>query len=232
MRFKGTPGFTLIEVMVSVSIMAVMMIIIWSTTSQSLRGKDRTEKRDLAYHMGRVVLRKFRSDIDSMFLAIRPKNRFKADNPSQLPSIKTFLIGEDNGSHDSIRFTSLSHLRLFKNAKESDECKIGYEVVPSKDASGVYDLVRKDDPWLNNSYDIKGRPLILVKGIREFNVEYYNQRKAEWVSDWDTRKLEYGRRLPVAVRLKIAFADPNDKTAEIQMSTEIIIELHKFRIGT
>lgn len=238
---KRTPGFTLIEVLVSVAIMGVIMTLIWSTTTQSLRTKDRVEKRDLQFHIGRVALRKLGDDLTVAFLskaarastaspeAIAPATEAAAATTAAASGLKTFFVGEDQGGQDSIKFTSLSHLRLFKNAKESDQCKVMYEVVTSKDDPQVYNLVRREDPWLDETADVKGREMVLISGIKDFDIEYYDSRRNEWMKEWDTQKVDWQSRLPQAVRVRLTFANPEDEEDteenEIQMSTSVVLTL-------
>jgi len=223
---KRNAGFTLLEVLISVGIVAVMMSLIWSSTSQTLSAKDKTEKRDLAFHMGRVALRKVSDDVVVAFLAKIKAPTATGTTPTAVGSkVKTFFIGEDQGDQDTLKFTTLSQLRLFKNARESDQCKVQYEVVSSQDEPGQLNLIRRKDPWLNDSTDIKGNAITLVENIRGFNVEYYDTRKREWVKNWDTEKVDWKNRLPFAVRIRIIFPDPEDEDAEIPLSTAVLLAL-------
>jgi general secretion pathway protein J len=219
-------GFTLLEVMVSVAILGVIMTLIWSSTSQSLRAKDRFEKRDLVFHQGRVALRKIGEDLSMAFLA--PREVRRAEGATE---IKTFFIGEDRASQDSISFTSFSHLRLFRGAKESDQCKVAYEVVPSPEDPGRFNIVRREDPWIDDTVEVKGRAFTLAWDIQEFDLEYYDDRRDEWIKSWDTEQVDWRNRLPMAVRIRIAFVDPEEEGEVIPLSTAVMIPLSKVPMG-
>jgi general secretion pathway protein J len=219
-------GFTLLEVMISVAILGVIMTLVWSSTSQTMKAADRTQNRDLVFHMGRVALRKLSEDVNVAFLAkYLKKNVGTGQMEPEQTQIKTFFIGEDQGAQDSLGFTALSHLRLFSGAKECDQTKIRYEVVASEEEAGVYNLIRKEDAWLDGTTDMKGKPLILVEDIKEFNLEYYDPRKREWVKEWNSDMVDWKDRLPFAVRINISFADPDDEETEIPMSTSVLLAL-------
>ncbi len=216
-------GFTLIEVMVSVGILAVIMVLIWSSTSQSLRSKERVESRDLAFHSGQIALNKLTADLEVAFLTKAPTATAEAAEEAGMPSeFKTFMIGEDRGDMDALRFTSLSHMRLVKNAKESDQMRIAYEVVPHPEEIGFYNLVRREQPWLTNTTEVEGRAFTLAEKIKKFDVEFYDSRKNDWGKEWDTEKLDWKDRLPMAVRITIVFADPDDDTREIPLMTSVM----------
>ena len=236
MRGKG--GFTLIEVMIAVAITGVIMTLIWSSSGQSLRAKERVENRDMVFHAGGVALRKLSEDLVMAFVvrtaaaaATSAAQTGEGTTPVEgtaaaVPAVfKTFFIGKDEGEADSLSFTSLSHLRLFKNAKESDQCKVAYEIVDSSEVPGRKDLVRREDPWLDATAEVKGAPLTLVEGVKSFEVEYYDQRKGEWAKNWNTEQQDWKDRLPLAARVTLTFADPNDEEQTIPMSTAVMIPL-------
>lgn len=227
---KGRHGFTLLEVMISVGIMGVIMVLIWSSTSQSLRSKDRTEARDLLFHTGQVALRKIADDVAVAFLATQSQasaGTTAGTEASAETNFKTFFIGEDRGEQDALRFTSLAHMRLVRNSKESDQCRIAYDVVADPEEPRAFNLMRRQEPWLATTTEVEGRPFALAEGLLRFNVEYYDERKGDWGKEWNTDKVDWKDRLPLAVRITIVFADPDDETREIPLSTAVIPALWK-----
>jgi len=139
--------------------------------------------------------------------------------------LKTFLIGEDRGDADSVRFTSFSHMRLFKDAKESDLCKISYEIAASPD--GRNNLVRREDAWIDGTVDIKSEGTPLAEGVLEFNVEYYDTRQGEWKKEWNTENLDFHNILPIAVKFTLTFGDPDDEKNKIQLSSAVMVPMSK-----
>lgn len=230
-------GFTLLEVMVSVGLLGVIMTLLWGTTSQSLRAKDRIEARDAVFHSADVALRKMSDDLMAAFLsrggaspaaAAAPGGAAPAPTPapaSTTPAPKTFFIGEDRGDQDGLRFSALSHLRLVKQAKESDQAKVAYEVVANQDIPGTYDVVRREEVWLNASTEVEGRGYALIEGVARFNLEYYDDRRGDWVKEWSTEQVDWKDRLPMAVRITLVFKDPDDEQTEIPLSTAVSLPL-------
>ena len=227
-------GFTLLEVMVSVGILAMIMVLVWTSTSQSLRSKDRTEARDLLFHSGQVALRKLSDDIAVAFLTkastttttpaagAMPPTPTAATATATATGFKTFFIGEDRGERDALRFTSLSHMRLVRNSKESDQARVSYEVVPHPEEKDYFNLVRREQPWLGDETEVEGRAFTLAEKIKNFEVEYYDERKNDWGKEWDTTKVDWKDRLPMAVRITIVFADPDGGEQEIPLMTSVM----------
>lgn len=208
--------------MISVAVMGFIMLLVWSTTSQTLDSKERTEKRDLVYQNGRVAIQKIANDLEMSFLMTTPATR-----AGIAPRPVTFFKGENDGTKDKISFTSFSHMRLFKGTKSSDQCQIGYEVTSSVEEPDKIDLVRKEIPWLDADTEIEAKGFILAENIASFEVEYYDERKDEWVSEWDSEKIDFLNKLPVAVRISISFPDPDDEERTIDFKTSVILPMSK-----
>jgi hypothetical protein len=220
--------------MVSVGILGMIMVLVWSSTSQSLRSKDRIEARDLVFHSGQVALRKLADDVAVAFIArastTTPSSSTATPTPSPTATsaavaamnFKTFFIGEDGGDRDALRFTSLSHMRLMRNAKESDQVRISYEVVPHPEERDFFNLIRREQPWLDNTTEVQGRAFTLAEKIKSFELEYYDERKNDWGKEWDTTKVDWKDRMPMAVRAKIIFADPEDDEREIPLMISVM----------
>ena len=64
----GKKGFTLLEVLVSIAILAIIMILVQATTSQIFNAKERVEKRDALWQAGRVAMGKLSDDLQLSFL--------------------------------------------------------------------------------------------------------------------------------------------------------------------
>ena len=215
-------GMTLIEIMVAMAILGFIMLLVWSSTSQSLRSKERTEARDQIFHSGRVVMNKLLDDLSMSFLTPSASGV-----PGQEEKLMTYFIGKDNGEQDSIKFTSFSHLRLFANGKESDQCQVLYamERTTNEDEKG-FKLMRSEIPWLDYKSEIETKSYELAYNVKSFELEYYDTRKDEWVKEWDTSKIDWKERLPRAVKVTINFFDPaGDDEETLAMSSAVLLPL-------
>ncbi len=222
---EAQDGFTLLEVLVAVGVLSVIMVLLWSSTGQTLKAKDRFEARDLVYHQGRVALRKITDDLMMAFLTKVPTQR---EATSTAKPYATFFIGEDRSDQDSLRLTSFSHLRFFADAKESDMCKVSYEIAPSPEDAGVMNLIRRQQSWLDDTTEMGDvRAFVLAENIKAFDIEYFDERKDDWGKEWDTQKIDWRDKLPQGVRVSIQFAnpDPDFEDEPINMSTAVVIPM-------
>ena len=211
----------------------MIMASVWSGTKQSLDSKERVEKRDEIYQAGRVALRKIADDISMVFLIKSPTDRIAAAavtgtataEVQTRPRPITFFIGQDRGERDEVRFTTLSNIRLFKNAKQSDQAKVSYSAQPSPEDSQIINLVRTFSPHLDDQNTVEGTSYVIAENIQEFNVEYYDLRKQEWGRTWNSETIDWKDRLPRAVRITISFPDPENDRESIVLRTATMIAL-------
>lgn len=235
-------GFTLIEVLVSMAILAMIMVLVWQASSQSMRGKRRAEDVERIYHEGQIALDKITNDLQMAFLTRQISTTAQTSagggqaaaagaqtqaQPQVAEVVKTFFVGEDRGDRDTISLTSFSHQRLFKNAKESDECKIAYEVSASSEEGRGLELLRRDTPWLDDTVEVEGRNESLASNLEQFNLEYFDVRTGEWRKDWNTELGDFRERLPMSVKISITLTNPYNEKNPIQMSTAVLIPLSK-----
>ena len=133
-----TRGFTLLEIMLAVSVLALVGTMVYGGFSQTALNKARVEEdvdRSRVIHM---ALDRMARELTMAFVSTH-------ENPSpDLRVIDTAFIGSDRGKDDRIDFTSFSHRRLYRNARESDQNEISYFVTEHPDEPGVQVLARRE----------------------------------------------------------------------------------------
>jgi len=186
-------GFTLLEVVISVAILAVIMTIVYNTFNSSMKAYTAMENQGNAYTQARIVLSRISEEIESIYWSDNPKSN-------------TGLIGGDEEEYDlpfdSLHFTSLSHIRWVKDSKESELCEIGYHL-EKDEGTGESFLLRREDWNVDGTLEEGGTTLELAENVDGLNFRYYDG--AEWVDDWDTR-IRGG--LPKAIEVVLLMSDP------------------------
>jgi len=148
-------------------------------------------------------------------------------NPSlDLRVVDTAFVGSDNGKDDRIDFTSFSHRRLYRNARESDQNEISYFVTEHPDEPGVQVLARREQNRIDDDPLRGGKSQILVENVEEFNLEYFDPLLTDWVQTWDTENvLAQPNRLPTQVRIRLTVADPRRRGQTQAFGTRVMIPL-------
>lgn len=212
-------GFTLMEVVIAVTIVAMMGALVSAAFTTSFKAKEVVEAEAERYRMIRTAMNRMTREISAAFISDRYDSRRYRDQNER----PTNFIGE----RDSLLFTSLANQRLYADAKESDQMVVEYSVKssPSEDkaARGRTDLVRRVNPILEERMDRGGTEDILFEGIQKIEFQYWDAERKEWDDEWDTRRVERKSILPTRVKVTIFATDENKKEVQYTTQTRIML---------
>jgi general secretion pathway protein J len=213
-------GFTLIEVVVAITITAFIGMVIASTFSTTIASKEVMEQQSEKYRMVRVAMARMAREIGAAYISDRydPKRyRDAFDRPSN------FI-----GNRDKLIFTSLAHQRLYADAKESDQMVVQYSVKrsPDKKAKSRDDLIRQEKTLIEERIDrfpTEDTSNILFEGIKKLEFKYWNSERQQWEDEWDTRRSERKSVLPTRVMVTIITVDDAGKEVKYSTQTRIML---------
>lgn len=213
-------GFTLLEVILAVSVLALVGTMIYGGFSQTALNKARVEGDVNQSRIIHMALERMARELSMAFVSTHT-------NPSlDLRVVETAFIGTDHGKDDRIDFTSFSHRRLYRNARESDQNEISYFVTEHPDEPDMQVLARREQNRIDDDPRRGGKSQILVENVEEFNVEYFDPLLSEWVSTWDTDDiLAQPNRLPTQVRFRLAVKHPRRRGETQAFGTRVTIPL-------
>lgn len=144
------------------------------------------------------------------------------------PKKLTHFLGEV----ESVHFTSLTNVRLRKDAQESDQAEVGYflrdcrkRISRGEGASKARSsrcLVRRLSPYIDDDVAQGGNEVALLPNVKEFKLRYFGPGRDEWVNSWKTG--DGGDALskenfPYAVEVSIIVHDDTDpKSRRVAMT--------------
>lgn len=224
-------GFTLIEILVAIVLLAVISLLLWQSMGSTIGSKDRSEKRDQAYRGASLAVDRIARDLSMAVLYTSMD--FLGISGSAEQMMKSVLIGTNEGDQDKLTFDTVSHIRYLKDTKESDMAEVTYflekEDVEEGDedevTAGLYALKKREKSPPDSEPDTGGGVQTLLGGVKELNFRYYDAVKNEFKDEWDTTKIDYVNRLPRAVEITLIVQDPMDEDATIRMSTVAMLEM-------
>ncbi|RMH39076.1 MAG: prepilin-type N-terminal cleavage/methylation domain-containing protein [Deltaproteobacteria bacterium] len=197
MTGRSQRGFTVLELLIAMGIVAMMMFIAWSVTAQIAGDKKMVARvadrnRELRVSMARMV-----RDLSMAYLS--------QNEATDALEPRTAFIGK--GRRDALlRFSSFAHQVLWANAHESEQTMISYFLAPDPRDRNQTNLLRResrrlsDEGWDQVPHDVD----LLVRDVEEVEFEYWDWRENEWRREWDTTAADGQRgRLPTRVRIKI-----------------------------
>lgn len=217
-RSPSAAGFTLMEVMIAVAITALMGTLVASSFHSSFKAKEIVEGEAERYRMLRGAMNRMSREIGAAFVSDRyDLKRYRDSNDRP-----TNFIGD----RDRLLFTSLGHQRLYADAKESDQMVVEYSVKTSTErkANGRRDLIRRENPILDERMDRGGTEDALFEGVQRLELAYWDSDKKDWVNEWDTRRSERKSILPTRVRITLHALDENGK--EVRYTTQARVMLN------
>ena len=213
-------GFTLLEVILAVAVLAVVGTMVYGGFSQTALNKARVEEDVNHSRIVHMALERMARELTMAFVSTHT-------NPSlDLRVVETAFIGKNNGKDDRVDFTSFSHRRLYRNARESDQNEISYFVTQHPDDRDVQVLARREQNRIDEDPRRGGKSQILVENIEEFNLEYFDPLLSDWVQTWDTEDvLAQPNRLPTQIRILLSVKDPRRRGETQTFGTRVTIPL-------
>lgn len=212
---RSARGLTLMEVALSVSILAVIATLTWGSMARAFDAYETVTDIDRRYHNVRVAMNRMAKELSMAF--ITSNRRHKGPERKML----THFRGEEGSPFHELHFTAFAHHLLRANAKEADHCEISYFGAPDPDEPNQLNLMRREDPRIDSEWDEGGRAYILAEGVKEFSLRFWDERREEWTDEWDTEKSDFRGRLPQVVEIKMVVLDENDQELEFVTKARI-----------
>jgi general secretion pathway protein J len=211
-------GFTLLEVIVAISIMALIATLTFGSIQGALAARDWLEKADETNQIARIAMDRIRRDIALAYLT---------DSTTAINTYRTIFVAKDN-SPDRLWFTSLSHKRLYRDARESDQTEITYWTEDDPTTDDAFVLLRREAPRIDSEPEKDGVIQPLAYKVKAFELLYLDPTTNEWAKEWDTTGTVQTERLPRAVQVNLTLLapDPEDdeKSIEQPFLTTVLLE--------
>lgn len=200
-------GLTLIEVMISLAVLSMLMVSVWSTFNGTLRAMEVSEEIQDRYSIVRNGMVRMESELSMAYLSF--------NRPLDDPLHYTLFEGRDSFDSDSITFSAFAHLRVRKDANESDQTVIQYFLEQDLEDKNRVHLFRRESRRLTGD-----RPenleqffpaYILVEDVVSFDVKYWDNKAFEWQDEWRTTALDrQPDRLPERIKIELGVQDGDD----------------------
>lgn len=219
---RSHAGFTLLEMLVAVTLVAMMVVGLWAVFRISIRSWSRgTEFMD-ANQRHRSIMSLVRKQMASTYGLV-------AYTDPQQPGSGTLIF---SGTENNIQFISLNSLQF----QESPGLTlVSYDV--EQDAGGDYALVEREARYLESmpeegSSTSGSKATPIFENLSSCFFEYFDPGNADnppqWVREWDGQKLG---KLPLALSLTMISRDPKGNTLNRHMVVPIKAESYDMRLN-
>jgi general secretion pathway protein J len=218
---RGDAGFTLLEVLLAMAILAFVTATLFGTFSQTSRVKKRIEAAQERTHVVRVALMRMTREIEMAFLS-------DSENPFT-PERRTMFVGSGGGEIGELRFSWFGHQRLRAEGAEADSSVVVYYGEADRDQPGIINLMRRETRRLEvgDPRELPGESYVLCPDVRRLSFSFYDFKKKEWREDWTTIGADGFQYLPTHVRINLTVLDERGQevtyfsAARIQMTERV-----------
>ena len=231
-------GFTLIEMLVAVTLVAMMAVGLWSVFSVSVRSWSRGTEFIDKTQRHRSILDKVRKQMASAY----PLNA-SADAPMDVPvdalveeqAIRGRSIANTplfNGTDTALSFVSLNSLRF----QESPGLTlVSYEV--ALDSEGNYALVEREASYTGQVYDPAtmaslSEAIPIFENLSSCTFEYFdpgdNDNTSQWIREWNGQER---RQLPAAISITMISRDTRGNSLNRNMVVPVQAQANDLRIN-
>lgn len=207
---NGQAGFTLLEVTIAVAVTAMMGVMVMGTFRQVDRAQEITQEQGDRYGGARLALSRMARELSMAFVSDQY-------DKSRIRERPTAFIGKE----DSLLFTSFSHVRLARDARESDQEAIEYTLESDPDGAGEQALFRRSKARIDEEIDREGRKDVAARWITSFHLQYWDPKKNDWVREWSTRSIDHPNNLPARVRIELELKLPGGRTEKLSTEAQI-----------
>ena len=200
---RGGPcgGFTLLEILMTLAILAVLATLVYSSFDASVRAMEQVDREVEPYRQVRTILSRMSEEISMAYWTDR--------NTRPDP----VFVGRDGVMEgqpwDSLRFTSLSHFRYLEDEAASDLTLLEYELAASPEGQTV--LLHRSSPNLYRFLEDSDERFILGEGISGLNLRYFDGR--EWVNLWEAADR---KGLPEGVEIEVYFLGTDSEVKSVK----------------
>jgi type II secretion system protein J len=165
------PGFTLVEILVSMAILSLVVAAIYSSWTAILRASKVGLDAAAAAQRSRIALHMLEDSLSAVELFIRNTDYYG------------FLA--ENGSEATLSFVA----RLPKSFPRSgrfgdfDVRRLTYTLEQSP--GGEKELVLRQQPLVMDlDEDEANQPLVLARNVKAFAMEFWDTRVQDWATEW------------------------------------------------
>lgn len=203
---RSCSAFTLVEILIAIGIFAMVLAAIFSSWTAILRASKTGQDVAASVQRSRIALRMLEDSLGSA-------QSFGANLP-------LYAFVAQNGEDGALSFVARLSDYFPRSGKfgDFDVRRLYFTVEPASD--GTRQLVLRQSPILMDpDQDEKNHPIVLVKNIKGFEMEFWDTQKNDWVDTWDDAKTN---QLPKLVTVTLKVGDNKQDRQGREVITRII----------
>lgn len=209
-------GFSLIEAMVAVSILAMIGIASFGTISRGMDARERATEMTDRYAELRQALARMSTEMSQAFLSM---HKDYSD-----PRTGTLFATRRSQGSNRLDFTSFSHFKFMADANESDQNELSYFIDADPHDPSQKNLMRREQNRIDEHPDEGGRAQVLAHGVTGLDFLFYDAKTDRWEESWDSTSQDHRNRLPKYIKIVLTTVDHNNKPLKLSTKTRTFLK--------
>ena len=224
---KKNSGFTLLEILIAISIFAVVLTTIYTSYTGTFRVVDGTESQADIYRMARIAMERILEDLESIYIPKRGENTKSGEDTFQ----PFQFVGEDREIKgrpaDTLRFISRAHINLSGQEQDHGTAEISY-YVRENDEGDNFVLYRSDRPIFEETFPLEEETggLVLCERLISVNFTYYEEN-GEVREGWDSASDALKDKIPKMVSISLEFVNSSNPEAPLRFMTSVALPIEQ-----
>jgi type II secretion system protein J len=232
-RAARESGFTLLEVLVAIGLLAFLSLGIYEVTTGAWSANQKISAESADTTAILLSLQAVQSDLEQIYSPLlgpaTPSNSTEQAQQFWSAPIRSdgFRRSRLQGKAESVSFVANNNRRVEADSAVSDFLKITWEIARNKD--GAYTLYRTTD-WDAFRYEEdrgkKTERVALLENLSGAKFQFYRLSDKSWQDTWDSEGpyAKEEQRFPNLIKLKIEAPDPTNSAN--QLAWEVVIKPH------
>jgi general secretion pathway protein J len=212
-------GMSLLEVMIGVFLIGMIGVATVGVISRTQDARELIGHINDRYHGARVTLDRMSRELAMAFISV-PSAAIADLSKRPL----TLFQAREEAPISRLLFSSFSHVRMIRNAPESDQAIIEYYGKPNPKDPRSHMLLRRHKTVINSQPEQGGVAYVLLERVKKLEFRYWDRRKNDWVTSWDTLRIEYLNLLPSMVEIRLTIADEKGEETTFLTRTQIVMQ--------
>lgn len=216
-------GFTLIEVLMAVAILAMVAVLILGSMQGSLRMQDSSRKISESNLAAVTTLRRIVSELNMAFYVSSV-----SEDVAENREIRYRTIFD--GKREEITFTTMAYQQRFSDEAGGDQAAISYRIERRRDRKGRNRsvLIRREEAPIDERPERGGRITEVLENVKRIRFEYWDPDREisddAWVNQWDVKR-QQDEKLPSRVRIQLEVEHPTKPRNTLYYQMEAQLQL-------
>jgi prepilin-type N-terminal cleavage/methylation domain-containing protein len=213
---RAPRGFTLIEMMLAIGVLALILAMLASSFSVVAHSKVHAEGRLMVDREGRALLWQLTKEL-----------RNAVQTPYTASNVALFGNGHMSSGVpvDTITMSTFSGGHRKALTGMTPETIVTYNLTSNPDQQGWYLLQRSQQSGLLTG-SVSPQTTTLAGNILSMHFRYYDGQR--WGESWDSSSLPQGRQLPIAVAIQIKMAAPGGQVMDFATQVTLPMSIQQW----